>query len=451
MSDKTIIYTDGGSSNIRGRWYGGWGFHGTAPTGATFGGYGGCKVARATNNVAEMEAYIRAGEYALKHKYMDVVFKLDSKYVLVGANKFLSHWEKNGWVTRAGKPVQNKKLWLQIKRMRNDLNEKGIKHNYEWVKGHSGVPGNELADKGATKGKRKAVAGDFKPVFYTDTEEVQAKVKKFKADFPKSLCLGRLLAITNESLPYREESEQHVYFQTNFDDKDNVRSKYLGKTGVDVLEGVTFSKKKIDVLQNIMAALNKEVKHGARVPCVFQWDKISSKKKYAELAIKGKEALVAIEGDIQLNGEDLLAYPVLTPLISFSALESMDDKYSLLDNYVSGKYPDSKIFDITDSFLIEDKKGKQKLNPEIRSTTGFKEVLSLENKTCEVLLVPTVNMPALIKLGTIAKESGGLKMKIILHAVTNLSFRHSLILECGDGDVSIFDCPYSNIRLYKKK
>ena len=98
-----------------------------------------------TNNRMEMTAIIEA----LKTVKMDcnITLYTDSKYVMDGITKWLSNWKKKGWITSNKKPVKNKDLW-QI------LEESISKHNIEWqwVKGHAGIPGNEKADELANQG-----------------------------------------------------------------------------------------------------------------------------------------------------------------------------------------------------------------------------------------------------------------------------------------------------------
>jgi ribonuclease HI len=98
-----------------------------------------------TNNRMEMTAIIEA----LKIVKMDcnITLYTDSKYVMDGITKWLSNWKKKGWITSNKKPVKNKDLW-QI------LEESISKHNIEWqwVKGHAGIPGNEKADELANQG-----------------------------------------------------------------------------------------------------------------------------------------------------------------------------------------------------------------------------------------------------------------------------------------------------------
>ena len=98
-----------------------------------------------TNNRMEMTAIIEA----LKTVKMDcnITLYTDSKYVMDGITKWLPNWKKKGWITSNKKPVKNKDLW-QI------LEESISKHNIEWqwVKGHAGIPGNEKADELANQG-----------------------------------------------------------------------------------------------------------------------------------------------------------------------------------------------------------------------------------------------------------------------------------------------------------
>ena len=71
----------------------------------------------------------------------DIIIYTDSKYLMNGINIWIHSWKKNNWKTSGNKNVKNVDLWKAI----DELNSKhSIKWN--WVKGHSGNPGNEMAD-----------------------------------------------------------------------------------------------------------------------------------------------------------------------------------------------------------------------------------------------------------------------------------------------------------------
>ena len=92
-----------------------------------------------TNNRMEITAAINAIK-SLKIK-SNVVIHTDSKYLMNGINDWINNWKNNNWKTSTKKDVKNVDLWKAI----DDLSsEHTIKWN--WVKGHSGNPGNEMAD-----------------------------------------------------------------------------------------------------------------------------------------------------------------------------------------------------------------------------------------------------------------------------------------------------------------
>ncbi len=141
ISSKTVhIYTDGACRGNPGP--GGWGavlmHDGRQKT-----LFGGAK--ETTNNRMELTAVIRALE-ALKYP-CKVVLMTDSKYVLQGITEWIHNWKRRNWRTAGKKPVLNMDLWQQL-----DAAVSRHEIEWHWVKGHSGDPGNELADQLANQG-----------------------------------------------------------------------------------------------------------------------------------------------------------------------------------------------------------------------------------------------------------------------------------------------------------
>lgn len=93
-----------------------------------------------TNNRMEIQAAIEALS-ALK-RGCKVVLYTDSRYVKDGINEWLPNWKKRGWKTSNRKPVKNEDLWRELDRV---VAQHEI--DWRWVRGHSGVPGNERADE----------------------------------------------------------------------------------------------------------------------------------------------------------------------------------------------------------------------------------------------------------------------------------------------------------------
>jgi ribonuclease HI len=93
-----------------------------------------------TNNRMELTAVIRALE-ALKHPVQANLYT-DSEYVRRGVREWLPEWKSRGWLTAARKPVKNQDLWEQLDRLIT-----GHDIDWHWVRGHSGVAGNERVDR----------------------------------------------------------------------------------------------------------------------------------------------------------------------------------------------------------------------------------------------------------------------------------------------------------------
>jgi ribonuclease HI len=93
-----------------------------------------------TNNRMELTAVIRALE-ALKRPSRLRIFT-DSEYVRRGITEWVRSWKARGWKTADRKPVKNQDLWERL-----DSLTAGHQIEWRWVRGHSGIPGNERVDQ----------------------------------------------------------------------------------------------------------------------------------------------------------------------------------------------------------------------------------------------------------------------------------------------------------------
>jgi ribonuclease HI len=93
-----------------------------------------------TNNRMELTAVIM-GLTALKRPTQATV-QTDSQYVIKGITEWLPTWKARGWRTADRKPVKNQELWERL-----DLLVGQHELTWQWVKGHSGDPGNERVDE----------------------------------------------------------------------------------------------------------------------------------------------------------------------------------------------------------------------------------------------------------------------------------------------------------------
>jgi ribonuclease HI len=92
---------------------------------------------------------ISAVIHALKALKQASVVELytDSQYVQKGVTEWLNGWKARGWKTADKSPVKNVDLWQEL-----DALLPNHEITWYWVRGHSGHPGNELADQLANRG-----------------------------------------------------------------------------------------------------------------------------------------------------------------------------------------------------------------------------------------------------------------------------------------------------------
>ncbi len=103
---------------------------------------------KTTNNRMELLAAIE-GLKALKGK-CNVTLYSDSEYVVKGFTEGRAErWRTNGWRRDKGQKVVNSDLWRRLVRLVNDQEVE-----FQWVKGHAGIPENERADQRATETAR---------------------------------------------------------------------------------------------------------------------------------------------------------------------------------------------------------------------------------------------------------------------------------------------------------
>ena len=146
MTEAVEMFTDGACRGNPGK--GGWGVllrSGEAEKKL----YGGEEFT--TNNQMELMAVIMGLE-ALK-KSCRVAITTDSKYVLSGITEWMPNWKKRNWKTVSKKPVLNAELWRRL-----DALTSQYEVSWQWVKGHSGHPENEIADQLANRGIDELIA-----------------------------------------------------------------------------------------------------------------------------------------------------------------------------------------------------------------------------------------------------------------------------------------------------
>ncbi len=97
-----------------------------------------------TNNIAELNALYQALLIAKQSGFKDTIYIFsDSKYAIDCISKWAFSWKANNWSKKGGE-IKNLDLIIKSHELYLSLKSNLV---LEYVKGHSGVEGNELADR----------------------------------------------------------------------------------------------------------------------------------------------------------------------------------------------------------------------------------------------------------------------------------------------------------------
>lgn len=95
----------------------------------------------ATNNQGELMAVLSLLQETASAAETPLKIICDSQYVINAVTTWLPGWKKNNWRKSNGKPVLNSELIKAI-----DEQMQGRNITFEWIRGHTGHPLNEIAD-----------------------------------------------------------------------------------------------------------------------------------------------------------------------------------------------------------------------------------------------------------------------------------------------------------------
>jgi ribonuclease HI len=148
VNERVTIYTDGGCKPNPGA--GGWAallIYGEVER--TLYGF----ESTTTNNRMELTAAVRA--LSALNRPSEVEFHTDSTYVRNGITAWLANWQRNGWRTASGKPVENQDLWRALYAQTQQHRIRWV-----WVRGHAGNRYNERVDQLATQAREQRMSSE---------------------------------------------------------------------------------------------------------------------------------------------------------------------------------------------------------------------------------------------------------------------------------------------------
>lgn len=189
MSQTITLYVDGACRGNPG--LGGWGAYVITEQGEhkLFGGE-----PDTTNNRMELTAAIEGVSFCPADAHL--IIWTDSNYVKQGITEWIHGWKKKNW-----KDVKNPDLWQKL-----DAVCAGRNIEWNWIKGHAGHPGNEMADQLANLGADKTA----KELKQPQSAAVSQDIKKPEQDWLLDDPFGFDLADTSEEENIHLEASEEV-------------------------------------------------------------------------------------------------------------------------------------------------------------------------------------------------------------------------------------------------
>ena len=239
-----------------------------------------------TNNTAELTSAITAIQQASENNMKELLIKSDSKYVVNGVTEWVQKWMGNGWKTASGEPVENKEEWTKLT---NIIKSSNISIKWEHVAAHSGISGNEEADRLALRAAKMENSESQHPetttaassVKSTDTNEHEkvpsanhphiimiSSKKNERGDSPKKLTVINVPTTPNRTTT-RDKSETPVPGLVNGSfvaNREKVKVKVLKQKNeqqsssiesMDSTQAVKIMKNIENVLQNVMLEVHQ--------------------------------------------------------------------------------------------------------------------------------------------------------------------------------------------------
>lgn len=410
-------------------------------------GYGGISL-NGTNNIGELVGVTKALEYIVLHKPHVATVHTDSKYVLDNI-KYVDKWRARKWKTSTGTDVKNKEYWSKLHSVYVKA-KKVCNLSLRWVKGHSGVDGNERADILANKGVMSlSNDGNITDVLNDtaqDTTVVNSKPKRLPKVVPllPTLSGKRWFFLTNK--PNIINDSVYIYPTTTYADKVSERNKYVGKDLSNSHFSMLFTKTPEPTLELIKAKFDTLSTTG-NLPIIVNLAVLGNSNTWTE-TVRTKGELTKIIGTTLVDARrDLIGSVVNPPREVFKLNSTYDLMTGIYNEYINGGTY-YKFDDITSS-LINDKGNK------LLSTinTALKFIMVTHTLTTGVTVDTKLNLgldlPPRNNLAKQIKLSDNTIKVFVVSWVENVLCYRTATLVVDGTDITVYCTPLSNHRFTK--
>lgn len=416
---------------------------------------------QATNNEAEIVALANAVEMAIGLDVKKVVFASDSRYTIDGAREWRKQWKLNGWRKRDKSEIPNVLHWIAMDPKLDLLIERGVDHTFQWVEGHSGLLGNDLADNLATRG----VFANLKGLQCNFFGHIPAgEYWRSEISYHPLMSDARWMFLPTAP---RTWNDYFVYHLSSGTAKRDVPD---GKAHAEASHAVLLTKTANATLEDFFSCVTEQSAIPKDRICQVTLTNLFKRSVFNELTLSDLTGMEFISPSITPNHpieptatvtglrtvQEINVLEVLDPpKISLRSLNEFSFLETILGEYVK-KTPEvmqqdeGAYFHLTDitSMLFgvqKDAKGKEKVkilgeNGDVHITVPY----YYEGKELDLHLHYGVDLPRRRGMANIAESNP--RVYLVSWQETALAFRYLTIIQTDDC-LGIWSGTYSNLRL----
>lgn len=399
----------------------------------------------ATNNAAELLACHIGIKLALATKVKKLLIKTDSDYVVKVLTKFAQIWVKTNWKKRDGTEVSNKELIKDILVSLDELHNRQIEFDLQWVKGHSTHLGNNTADKLAVIGSEMS----RKNIITINVQEHIAD-GYWKIDNDRHPFLSHPRVYFSS----QEDNDEGFYYIGNHGKEDD----FVGRPQVDTALAVLYLKEKQPVLDIIIDYCKKLSKTAIRfffirLDAVYSKNRNKDIEKFKEnyLYVDPKSKKINVktnESSKNDSNDNTEIVRDLQPVrLSERTFNCLADLKARLVNYINNNIQaNEELTDITDIFYEKkiDKKDVTTTVLQKKFVVGYKsEKIKVKSKVKDVDIILTLSLDIADRNTLKRLEDFNPTIKILTWMESDVCMRYASIIQTAN-DYSIWCSPYSN-------
>ena len=182
-----------------------------------------------TNNRMELQAAIEGVSFCPADARL--IIWTDSNYVKQGITEWIHGWKKKNW-----KDVKNPDLWQKLDAVcaKRDI-------EWNWIKGHAGHAGNEMADQLANLGAEQTLQQ------LKNTTQANADTKKPEADWLLNDPLGFDLADDTDEVLDEDEADLEIVFEDTTDETVDVVQEHTKLSFTNQHPDIVITKAKLNL------------------------------------------------------------------------------------------------------------------------------------------------------------------------------------------------------------